>query len=129
MIRRLWTEREVDHDVIADEWESTNGAVSIVERLLTTPLAKLDLLLGYAVAFAAQKSGIITCPLNTWAKTRELKAVMANVEPDLVEPLVETLTGLGLPARPSVLSTGVAIPPFLEGRLATNSSQADFHCL
>jgi acyl-CoA synthetase (AMP-forming)/AMP-acid ligase II len=37
-----------------------------------------------AVAFAAQKSGIITCPLNTWAKTRELKAVMANVEPDLV---------------------------------------------
>ena len=37
-----------------------------------------------AVAFAAQKSGVITCPLNTWAKTRELKAVMANVEPDLV---------------------------------------------
>ena len=37
-----------------------------------------------AVAFAAQKVGIITCPLNTWAKTRELKAVMANVEPDLV---------------------------------------------
>ena len=30
---------EVDHDVIADEWESTNGGVSIVERLLAQLLA------------------------------------------------------------------------------------------
>jgi hypothetical protein len=30
---------EVDHDVIGDEWESTNGGVSIVERLLAQLLA------------------------------------------------------------------------------------------
>ena len=30
---------EVDHDVIGDEWESTNGAISVVERLLQQLLA------------------------------------------------------------------------------------------
>ncbi len=36
------------------------------------------------VTFAAQKTGVIACPLNTWAKTKELQAVMANVAPTLV---------------------------------------------
>ena len=37
-----------------------------------------------AVAFAAQKTGVIACPLNTWAKTKELKAVIENVAPKLL---------------------------------------------
>lgn len=36
------------------------------------------------VALGAQKTGIVACPLNTWAKTKELKAVMANVDPALL---------------------------------------------
>jgi fatty-acyl-CoA synthase len=35
-------------------------------------------------ALAAQKSGVIACPLNTWAKTKELKAVMGSVAPELI---------------------------------------------
>ncbi len=37
-----------------------------------------------SVALGAQKAGIIACPLNTWAKTKELKAVMSNVDPALI---------------------------------------------
>ena len=37
-----------------------------------------------AVAFAAQKTGVVACPLNTWARTKELKAVMKNVGPKLL---------------------------------------------
>jgi fatty-acyl-CoA synthase len=36
------------------------------------------------VALGAQKTGIIACPLNTWAKTKELSAVAANVAPDML---------------------------------------------
>lgn len=35
-------------------------------------------------ALAAQRTGIVACPLNTWAKPRELKAVLENVNPDLL---------------------------------------------
>ncbi|MCA1707607.1 MAG: AMP-binding protein, partial [Actinobacteria bacterium] len=37
-----------------------------------------------AVALGAQKSGFIACPLNTWAKTKELKAVLENLDPALL---------------------------------------------
>ncbi|MEA2447261.1 MAG: fatty-acyl-CoA synthase [Actinomycetota bacterium] len=37
-----------------------------------------------AVAFGAQKAGYIACPLNTWAKTKELKAVLENLEPTML---------------------------------------------
>ncbi|HEU4481197.1 MAG TPA: AMP-binding protein, partial [Actinomycetota bacterium] len=37
-----------------------------------------------AVALGGQKTGIIVCPLNTWAKTKELKAVMANLDTSLL---------------------------------------------
>jgi fatty-acyl-CoA synthase len=36
------------------------------------------------VAFGAQKAGYIACPLNTWAKTKELKAVLENLEPTML---------------------------------------------
>jgi fatty-acyl-CoA synthase len=36
------------------------------------------------VCLAAQKVGIIGCPLNTWAKAKELKAVMEGIEPRLM---------------------------------------------
>jgi acyl-CoA synthetase (AMP-forming)/AMP-acid ligase II len=36
------------------------------------------------VILACQKTGIVACPVNTWAKTKELKAVMANIDPALV---------------------------------------------
>ena len=36
------------------------------------------------VALGAQKYGIVACPLNTWAKTRELKATMAASDPSIV---------------------------------------------
>jgi fatty-acyl-CoA synthase len=87
-----------DKDAIRDRkgsltWKEVDELSNKVARALTDagvePGGKVGLLTRNgremaAVAFAAQKSGIITCPLNTWAKTRELKAVMANVEPDLV---------------------------------------------
>ena len=37
-----------------------------------------------AVALGAQKTGVVACPLNTWAKTKELKAVMENLTPALL---------------------------------------------
>ena len=37
-----------------------------------------------AVALGAQKTGVVACPLNTWAKKKELKAVTANVAPALL---------------------------------------------
>jgi fatty-acyl-CoA synthase len=37
-----------------------------------------------AVALGAQKSGFIACPLNTWAKTKELKAVLENLSPEML---------------------------------------------
>ena len=36
------------------------------------------------VALGAQKYGIVACPLNTWAKPRELKATMAASDPGIV---------------------------------------------
>ena len=36
------------------------------------------------VALGAQKYGIIACPLNTWAKPKELKATMSAADPGLV---------------------------------------------
>lgn len=36
------------------------------------------------IALAAQKTGVVACPLNTWAKKKELKAVMANVDPGAI---------------------------------------------
>lgn len=36
------------------------------------------------VALGAQKYGIIACPLNTWAKPKELKATMAAADPGLI---------------------------------------------
>lgn len=37
-----------------------------------------------AVALGAQKAGYVACPLNTWAKTKELKTVLENLEPTLL---------------------------------------------
>jgi fatty-acyl-CoA synthase len=37
-----------------------------------------------AVTFGGQKAGFIACPLNTWAKTKELKAVLDNLDPSLL---------------------------------------------
>ncbi|MEA2498953.1 MAG: hypothetical protein QOH26_1358 [Actinomycetota bacterium] len=37
-----------------------------------------------AICLGAQKAGFVACPLNTWAKTKELKAVYENLEPDLL---------------------------------------------
>ena len=69
--------------------ELSNKVARGLERAGVEPGGKVGLLTRNgremaAVAFAAQKSGVITCPLNTWAKTKELKAVMAGVEPNLV---------------------------------------------
>ena len=69
--------------------ELSNRVARGLERAGVEPGGKVGLLTRNgremaAVAFAAQKSGVITCPLNTWANTKELKAVMAGVEPDLV---------------------------------------------
>ncbi|MDQ4143966.1 MAG: AMP-binding protein [Actinomycetota bacterium] len=36
------------------------------------------------VALGAQKYGIVACPLNTWAKPKELKATMAASDPGIV---------------------------------------------
>ena len=36
------------------------------------------------VALGAQKYGIVACPLNTWAKPKELKATMAASDPSVV---------------------------------------------
>ncbi|HYN35857.1 MAG TPA: AMP-binding protein [Actinomycetota bacterium] len=36
------------------------------------------------VALGAQKYGIIACPLNTWAKPKELKATMAAADPGVI---------------------------------------------
>lgn len=36
------------------------------------------------VALGAQKYGIVACPLNTWAKPRELKATMAASDPGII---------------------------------------------
>lgn len=36
------------------------------------------------VALGAQKLGIICCPLNTWAKTKELKVTLEQVDPKLL---------------------------------------------
>src|SRR2546423_845678 len=33
---------------------------------------------------AAQKASVTCCPLNTWAKTKELKATVANAGPSLI---------------------------------------------
>ncbi|MFP5298582.1 MAG: AMP-binding protein, partial [Actinomycetota bacterium] len=35
-------------------------------------------------ALAAQRTGIIACPVNTWAKKKELKAVLGSIAPDLL---------------------------------------------
>ncbi|MBA2725602.1 MAG: AMP-binding protein [Actinobacteria bacterium] len=37
-----------------------------------------------AIVLGAQKSGIVACPLNTWAKTKELTAVAENLKADLL---------------------------------------------
>lgn len=36
------------------------------------------------IALGAQKYGIVCCPLNTWAKPRELKATMAASDPGII---------------------------------------------
>ena len=36
------------------------------------------------VALGAQKFGIVACPLNTWAKPKELKATMTEADPGIV---------------------------------------------
>lgn len=66
-----------------------NRTARAMARIEVTGGAKVAMLLRNGremvqVALAAQKSGVVACPLNTWAKTKELKAVMANVDPDLV---------------------------------------------
>jgi fatty-acyl-CoA synthase len=77
-------------------------------------------------ALAAQKAGIVVCPLNTWAKTKELKAVMTNVAPDLIvydtahaeqvaasAPEGTQLIHIGDPS--SALDGSISLADFLDG--------------
>jgi len=66
-----------------------NRAAHLLRKAGVEPGDKIALLLRNGremaeVALAAQKIGVIACPLNTWAKTKELQAVMANVSPALI---------------------------------------------
>jgi fatty-acyl-CoA synthase len=84
------------------------------------------------VLLAAQKNGFIACPLNTWARPKELSASLDNVSPSLVvydtahaEQLEESLhtdvslisTGSGEPLAGSMpfqefIRSGRGVPPF-----------------
>ncbi|MGH2754400.1 MAG: AMP-binding protein [Actinomycetota bacterium] len=110
---------------------ASNKVARALERAGVEPGGKVGLLLRNgremaATAFAAQKAGIIVCPLNTWAKTKELKAVMANVEPVLLvydtahaEQVEKTVSeGVSLVyvgERSEALEGSISFEDFIEG--------------
>src|SRR5918992_764942 len=55
------------------------------------------------IALGAQKIGVIACPLNTWAKTKELEATLGQADPKLLiydaahTEQVEKVTGNDVP--------------------------------
>lgn len=74
-------------------WRELDGAANACARALERagirPKDKVGLLTrngrhAVIVLLATQKLGIICCPLNTWAKPKELKAIAENVDPALV---------------------------------------------
>jgi fatty-acyl-CoA synthase len=74
-------------------WSELDGAANAFARALQKvgigPGDKVALLLRNGremvqAIIATQKIGAIACPLNTWAKTKELKAVVGNIDPALI---------------------------------------------
>lgn len=80
------------------------------------------------VTLGAQKLGIVACPLNTWAKTKELRAIFEQVDPKLLvydtrhqeqvdevvpEDLVRVVVGNGSDAMDyeATLAEQAAAPP------------------
>lgn len=74
-------------------WRELDARVNQVAHVLEAqgvgPRSRVAMLLRNGreiveVALACQKLGVIACPLNTWAKPKELRAVMDSLEPDLL---------------------------------------------
>lgn len=68
---------------------ASNAFARALERTGVAPGDKVAMLLrnGREMVYAAlatQKMGAVACPLNTWAKTNELKAVIGNMDPALI---------------------------------------------
>lgn len=74
-------------------WSELESESNVVARALqaagVNPGDKIALLLrngrhSVISLMATQKMGVVCCPLNTWAKPKELKAVASNVDPSLL---------------------------------------------
>ncbi|MGI8773496.1 MAG: AMP-binding protein [Actinomycetota bacterium] len=69
--------------------QASNRVARAYEKAGLQPAAKVGLLLRNgremsAAALGAQKSGMITCPFNTWAKPKELRAVVEGTDPEVL---------------------------------------------
>ena len=74
-----WRELEARSNQAAHSlWQSGLRGNDRVATLLRNGRESIEIALG------AQKYGIVACPLNTWAKHKELKATMAASDPGIV---------------------------------------------
>ncbi|MFN2594115.1 MAG: AMP-binding protein [Actinomycetota bacterium] len=69
--------------------ERSNRALHLLESRGIRPGGRIALLLRNGreiveLIFAAQKFGVVACPLNTWAKPKELNATLAQADPALL---------------------------------------------
>lgn len=69
--------------------ERSNKALHLLQSHGIRPGGRIAMLLRNGremveVIFAAQKLGVVACPLNTWAKPKELKATLAQADPALL---------------------------------------------
>ncbi|MEA2486446.1 MAG: hypothetical protein QOF16_100, partial [Actinomycetota bacterium] len=69
--------------------QRSNRAVHLLESHGIRPGGRIALLLRNGreiieLIFAAQKLGLVACPLNTWAKPKELKATLGQADPALL---------------------------------------------